>query len=740
MGLSVMVSIEDMERHIWILKYHLNTFLSKIFPKKTAFSFKAEKYKQRLKQTKSQLVKTRKDRLREVMHTGLRPGFFMKTAKEVDVIVPVYAGFKETRECIFSVISTLPSWARLVVINDASPDESLSAWLEEQAAVNGFTLIRHEENKGFVETVNHGMAMSPVKDVVLLNSDAEVANNWLERMRDAAYSMGKIASVTPFSNNATICSFPNFPNFHHGDDLPCGLSTRVVDEFFSRYGKSDELIEIPTGVGFCMYIRRDCLNEVGLFDAKTFGRGYGEETDWCQRAIKKGWVNVHQLNLFVYHKGSVSFGIEGDQCKNDNGMQLIQKHPGYPESVSQFCSIDPAKETRVTVLSNIINQLELPKILFISHYFGGGVEVHLKELSNFLSTKAHFSLLIPKDNVFVLYLSIKGNIYSGEILHDFNNFDQLYSTLNFIGISRVHYHHLLGFGNVIDRVLALADRLCCDYDITVHDYYLISGSTPKMTDQFGKFIGVDRMLSRYKSSEAYDVPFGLSGDDWRKFIRKWWKNANRIIYPSDYTFELFSKCVCVPEATTNSVIAWHLDYELNSPYPEPVWKRSNGDKLRILVLGALSLEKGADFLENVAKLLEKTNIEFHLLGISYRALHHAVNVHGLYNNNTVNDEIYKIKPAVAWFPARWPETYSYTLSIALENALPIIAPNFGSFPERLARRSLTFIVDWDIYDEDMKNIFMELEKKGQSFFDGNIAQLKNTPKREADFYKNFYIV
>ena len=41
-----------------------------------------------------------------------------------------------------------------------------------------------------------------------------------------------------------------------------------------------------------MSIRRDCLNEVGMFDEALFARGDGEENDFCLRAVKRGWRNV----------------------------------------------------------------------------------------------------------------------------------------------------------------------------------------------------------------------------------------------------------------------------------------------------------------------------------------------------------------------------------------------------------------------------------------------------------------
>src|SRR5690606_32183786 len=129
---------------------------------------------------------------------------------------------------------------------------------------------------GFVKSVNRAMRHSS-RDVVLLNADTEVHGNWLDRLASHAFSNSKVATVTAFSNNATICTFPDIGG---SPSLPFGKSLADIDIAFARanLGRS---VEIPTGVGFCMFISRATLAHLGLFD-EAFGRGYGEETDFCQ--------------------------------------------------------------------------------------------------------------------------------------------------------------------------------------------------------------------------------------------------------------------------------------------------------------------------------------------------------------------------------------------------------------------------------------------------------------------------
>src|SRR3546814_16309874 len=65
--------------------------------------------------------------------------------------------------------------------------------------------------------------------------------------------------------------------------------------------------EVPTGNGFCMYIRRAMLEDVGLFDEQAFPVGYGEENDLCMRAIDAGW---HHL----VDQGRSEERSEGKEC------------------------------------------------------------------------------------------------------------------------------------------------------------------------------------------------------------------------------------------------------------------------------------------------------------------------------------------------------------------------------------------------------------------------------------------
>ncbi len=654
----------------------------------------------------------------------------------VDVIIPVYAGLEETRECIESALQTLPDWAQLIVINDASPDAELTCWLRERAVTAKFRLIENQQNLGFVATVNRGMQLNPQRDILLLNSDVEVANDWLERLREAAYSRQDVGSITPFSNNATICSFPRFCE---DNVLFMGLDVRQLDNHFSTYGTRDNLVEIPTGVGFCMYIRRDCLNATGYFDVETFGRGYGEENDWCQRAIKAGWKNFHQFNVFVFHKGGVSFAGEQSPRKKRALELLNELHPNYTKDVMDFIARDPAKKARQQMVLRIIASKKISKVLFISHKMGGGVPQHLQELSNYYSDKIHFLLLTPSEDgkSVALSLSMDSEMIPDKfIIQVDKSYDTLISLLRFIGVGHLHFHHMIGMPQCI---FELNKALACSYDITAHDYYFVNAN-PTLTDKNGIFAGDDIALCDKLCREHYPLPDNQSAETWRSSIGPWLANATRVIFPSADTQYRFLRYF--PQCADNSIVAWHPDYEVSAPYPEASFTMPQDTPLKVLVLGALSREKGALMLEEVAGNLLNENIEFHLLGYAFKPLGKAVKSHGAYTDDELLQKIEQIQPHIIWFPAQWPETYSYTLSIALEHGLPVVVPDIGAFAERVCGRAYSRIVKWNTSAEKMCDLWRSLLADPGSFF--AVQHVHPLPELSGDvrslhFYRDKYV-
>ncbi|RYE39489.1 MAG: methyltransferase domain-containing protein, partial [Hyphomicrobiales bacterium] len=388
------------------------------------------------------------------------------TSHPVDVIVPVYRGLADTQLCIDSVLaSPVRVPYRLVVINDCSPEPEVTQWLRERASQDSrITLLENPENLGFVGTVNRGMALSESNDVLLLNSDTEVANDWLDRILSAAYSDQRIATVTPFSTNATICSYPQYCK---DNALVPGYDTARMDALCARTNPG-AMVDVPTGVGFCMYIRRDSLRQVGLFDTENFGKGYGEENDFCQRALQAGWRNVHLMDTFVLHTGGVSFGDSKSPRELAAMETLARLHPRYARDVHAFVQADPARPYRLALDAARIAESGLPVILNVLHDRAGGTLRHVRELAEHLADQAVSLTLSPSPNhSVVLRLSREEEAFELTFQVD-TQYEQLLDVLRRLGVGHVHFHHLLGHSQSIRD---LPHRLGVAYDFTAHDYY-----------------------------------------------------------------------------------------------------------------------------------------------------------------------------------------------------------------------------------------------------------------------------
>ena len=264
-------------------------------------------------------------------------------AKTVDIVVPVYRGEAETRACLESVLAArLRTPPEIVVIDDASPEPAIAAWLKNLASEGRISLIAHAANRGFVATANEGMALHPDRDVVLLNSDTEVADGWLDRLAAHAAGDSQVSTVTPFSNNATICSYPVTLV---ANALPRGETTASLDRAFAKAnpGRSEQ---IPTAVGFCMYVTRRSIEAIGTFDEGRYGAGYGEEVDFCMRASRAGFRHLIAADVFVRHVGEVSFGATGLDRRAKAQAIVDALYPEFQPRVQEFIARDPLKALR----------------------------------------------------------------------------------------------------------------------------------------------------------------------------------------------------------------------------------------------------------------------------------------------------------------------------------------------------------------------------------------------------------
>ncbi|HSI56525.1 MAG TPA: glycosyltransferase [Ideonella sp.] len=600
----------------------------------------------------------------------------------VDVIIPVFGGVQETLRCIWNVLtSPVKTPFELVVINDAGPVPELNAMIRSLAARDLFTLEQHRLNQGFVKTVNQGLRLHRDRDVVILNSDTEVYNDWLDRLLHHASEHPRLATITPLSNNATICSYPETLSDNR---LALELPPAEIDSLAAKVNRAQH-IKAPTGVGFCMYIRREALRDIGLLDERRFGRGYGEENDLCQRAIRRGWSNAIACDVYVRHVGSVSFKGEAAE-RTARAVKILGKlYPDYEADVASHIADDPGWVHRARLDLARLKRLRADRnVLLVCHNRGGGTERHLLEQSqHLLAQGAGVFELRPSHQAGCVALLHPG-LYG---LHNLAALplrpsDLLDETLTELGISELHIHHLIDFpAHTADHLIEAARRLGIMVRLALHDYYAVCPRVNLVTPE-GRHCGEPSAQDCNRCLRE-DQLIEQSGtiEVWRTASMRLLKGAAQVIVPSaDVARRL------APLAPDVPIIVEPHD-EDPAPQVSAPLQVPPGEAVRVLVVGAISRIKGYDVVHGIASSARQRQLplKLSLLGYSMddtRLAEVDVTLLGRYFDNELLERINASDPHIILIPSIWPETYCYVLSGALRSGRRIAVFDLGAQAQR----------------------------------------------------------
>lgn len=638
----------------------------------------------------------------------------------IDVIVPIYRGLAETRRCLESVLNNAQRTPfELVAINDASPEPALSEWLEQLAAEGRLTLLTNERNLGFVLTVNRGMSLHPGRDLVLLNSDTEVANDWLDRLVATAQHNPSAGTLTPFSNNATICSYP-FEGWNGG--VPGTLGLAGLDRLIAET-LPGRTIEIPTGVGFCMYIRRTCLDQVGLFDAERFGRGYGEENDFCRRAAAQGWQNLLAADVFVFHEGGVSFSAERATLQENAMKRLLEAHPDYLDMIRAFIGRDPiaplrqmidrarcacggAEEAEVrsqdndsasTAASRPQPTPPRPVQLHISHSWGGGTDrwiadycstdtkrrnLLLRSVSHRNAAGFRLELVEPAvDNLSLLTWDLQLPIRASTPSHP------EYARILDEVMTDFHVGSL-----VVSSLIGHSLEALCSGQPTIvvlHDLYPFCPALFAHFDSTCTDCQPERLAGCLRTNSLNVFWHNTVDMDWHSLRREY---AAHIAHPSVQvvapSHSIHQRWAALQPGLADK--PWtRIEHGLDPqqfPAGSAPSTRPDSHRPRILIPGRLAPHKGLGLLrEALPALLDKADILLLGSGDFGRPFKGRAGVEVIenYAHHELAEIVRNFAPDCALLVSVLPESFSYTLSEMFALGIPVVATRVGAFAERI---------------------------------------------------------
>ncbi|QRM28286.1 DUF616 domain-containing protein [Microvirga sp. VF16] len=235
------------------------------------------------------------------------------TEAPIDIVVCVHNALEDVRLCLEAAGACLLPSHRIIVVNDRSNEETTSYLREFAKDRNQVTLLENEENLGYTRSANRGLAAGAAAFRILLNSDTIVSPDWALKLLEAANRSERVGIVGPLSNAAGAQSIPHIKATGKNtaiNTLPKGKTSADLDKACEAWSDADLLPRVPLVHGFCFGIKQDVIESIGFFDEENFKLFYGEENDYCLRALGAGFELAVATNTFVYHRKSRSIDEE----------------------------------------------------------------------------------------------------------------------------------------------------------------------------------------------------------------------------------------------------------------------------------------------------------------------------------------------------------------------------------------------------------------------------------------------
>ncbi|WP_197054777.1 glycosyltransferase [Paracoccus sp. PAMC 22219] len=601
----------------------------------------------------------------------------------ITIIMPVYNALNLLPEVLTRVVDHTDLPWRLIVIEDCSSDPEVLPWLRKwkdnlPESISAYiTIIENQKNLGFIRSVNSALAVAlPLgAHVVLLNSDAFVPVCWASRLIRPLLEHDNVATVTPMSNDAEIF---NIPTICQRQQIKPGEGD-AIDRVAASFFPGADLTDAPTGVGFCMAMHIDYLRKLPELDVG-FGRGYGEEVDWCQRARKLGGRHLGNAGLFVEHRGGTSFGSsEKSKLIHDNNQIISKRYPKYDTEVQDFIAQDPLKTPRLALAlawAGIRQKSAVP--IYLAHDMGGGAEHYLQDQLkvDLISGSAAVVLRVGGQSRWQIELHTIQGVTRGET----DSISFIRRLFDLLPTRRIVYSCAVGDRDPIslpDVIVSLAHRPGDLIEILMHDFFPLSPSYTLLGSD-GAYHGLP--MPETNNDPVHSV-FRADGtranlSDWRAAWGALFDAAHKITVFSNSSRDLVIQAY--PKVAHKLSISPHM---LSKKMPKILFDNSQRGDPVIGVLGNIGYQKGAAVLREFSQLLKiNDSAKLVILGSVDPAYKMSVPtvIHGGYRIEDIPGLVKKYGINRWLIPSIWPETFSYTTHEAIATGLPVFSFNLGA--------------------------------------------------------------
>ena len=274
----------------------------------------------------------------------------------IEFIVPVYNSIHHARNCIRSVLEHATAPYHLFVVNDCSDSHTRRELREMLAGCANATLLDHQQNMGYLRSVNEAIGAGGADIRVMLNSDAMLSSGACERLREGFESDESIGVISAVSTWANWTKIP----------FPAGANRLDLEAFIAAQSDLGR-VDIGNASGFFFAVRQTLFKELGLFD-EAYNPGYWEEADFCMLAMSKGWRVVVDRQLYIYHHGWGSFQKSGRDLhmERNRGTFMARWQAPYQRLEAQWRAQNPVSVLAQRLSSPTIRAECGARILFVA--------------------------------------------------------------------------------------------------------------------------------------------------------------------------------------------------------------------------------------------------------------------------------------------------------------------------------------------------------------------------------------
>ena len=220
----------------------------------------------------------------------------MNKNRKTSIIILTYNNFTYNKSCVDSIRKYTAENTYEIIIVDNNSTDGTREWLKDQKDI---VVILNDANVGFPKGCNIGIAASEKEnDILLLNNDTVVTPRWLDNLKTCLYSDVKVGATASITNNCSNYQSISVPYNH--------INNMIAFADVNNVSNPEKWEEKTRLVAFCMLIKRNVLNNIGIIDER-FTPGNFEDDDLCMRIIESGYKLMLCNDSFIHHFGSSSF-------------------------------------------------------------------------------------------------------------------------------------------------------------------------------------------------------------------------------------------------------------------------------------------------------------------------------------------------------------------------------------------------------------------------------------------------